>query len=54
MRTLIKVGLSLLLLAFVLIGVSYSMLRAQGKGNPGSAASRALSSDARATSPGVP
>lgn len=53
MRTLIKVGLSLLLLAFVLIGVSYGMLRAQGKGNPGSAASRALSSEARSISRAV-
>ncbi|MEN3276969.1 MAG: hypothetical protein V7631_2759 [Massilia sp.] len=30
MRTLFRVGLSLLILAFVLIGLSYSVLRAQG------------------------
>lgn len=30
MRALIRVGLSLLILAFVLIGLSYTMLRAQG------------------------
>ena len=30
MRTLFKIGLSLLVLAFVLIGLSYSVLRAQG------------------------
>lgn len=47
MRTLIKVGISLLLLAFVLIGVSYSMLRAQGISNPSSAAGRAVRSDTR-------
>ncbi|HAT30933.1 MAG TPA: DUF2807 domain-containing protein [Janthinobacterium sp.] len=35
MRTLIKVGLSLLLLAFVLIGASYSMLRSQGVSGAG-------------------
>ena len=48
MRTLIKVGISLLLLAFVLIGVSYGMLRAQGISNPSSAAGRAVRSDTRA------
>ncbi|MEC5160750.1 hypothetical protein ACFDR9_000170 [Janthinobacterium sp. CG_23.3] len=47
MRTLIKVGVSLLLLAFALIGVSYTMLRAQGLSNPGSAAGRAVRSEAR-------
>jgi hypothetical protein len=48
MRTLIKVGVSLLLLAFVLIGVSYTMLRAQGLSNPSSAAGRAVRSETRA------
>jgi len=30
MRALLKIGFSLLVLAFLLIGVSYSMLRAHG------------------------
>lgn len=50
MRTLFKVGLSLLLLSFVLIALSYSMLRAQGITSPSSAAGRALRSDARSVS----
>ncbi|WP_295992290.1 head GIN domain-containing protein [Rugamonas sp.] len=47
MRSLIKIGVTLLLLAFALIGVSYSMLRAQGLSNPTSAAGRAQGSDVR-------
>ncbi|MDC8756713.1 head GIN domain-containing protein [Janthinobacterium fluminis] len=48
MRTLIKVGISLLLLAFALIGVSYSVLRPQGGFNPGSGAGRTVRTDVRA------
>lgn len=47
MGTLVKVGLSLLVLAFALIGVSYSMLRSQGVNPPGNAASRALRTEVR-------
>ncbi|CDG83012.1 GIN domain-containing protein [Janthinobacterium agaricidamnosum] len=50
MRTLIKVGASLLLLAFALIAVSYSMLRTQGVSSPNSAAGRALRSEVRQVS----
>lgn len=53
MRALIKVGLGLLLLSFVLIGVSYSVLRAQGVSNPTSAAGRAPGSETRAIGSGI-
>lgn len=47
MKTLFRVGLSLLILAFVLIGLSYSMLRAQGISSPVSVAGRDLESETR-------
>lgn len=47
MRTLFKVGLSLLVLAFVLIGLSYSMLRAQGISGSSSGIGRDLASETR-------
>ncbi|MES2075414.1 MAG: head GIN domain-containing protein [Pseudomonadota bacterium] len=47
MRSLIKLGGAMLLLAFVLIGVSYSMLRAYGSTTPSSAAGRAPGSEVR-------
>ena len=49
MRSLMKVGFALLLLAFGLIGASYSMLRAQG-GNSGASSpgSRLVATDKRA------
>lgn len=47
MRTLLKVGASLLLLAFVLIGLSYSMLRAQGSNSTASVAGRDLETETR-------
>jgi hypothetical protein len=50
MRTLLKVGASLLLLAFVLIGLSYSMLRAQGSTSTASVAGRDLESETRPVS----
>jgi hypothetical protein len=53
MRALLKVGVTLLLLAFALIGVSYSLLRAQGISNPSSAAGRAQGSETRAISKAV-
>lgn len=47
MRALMKIGASLLLLAFVLIGVSYSMLKAYGSSSPVSTAGRSLGSETR-------
>jgi hypothetical protein len=42
-----KIGASLLLLAFVLIGISYSMLKAYGSSSPTSTAGRSLGSETR-------
>lgn len=47
MRALLKVGVSLLLLAFLLIGLSYGMLRAQGRHGASNPAGRVLESDTR-------
>src|SRR5450830_142162 len=47
MRALMKIGTSLLLLAFVLIGVTYTMLKAYGSNNPTSTAARSLGSETR-------
>jgi hypothetical protein len=47
MRALLKVGFSLLILAFLLIGVSYSMLRAHGTNGPSSPGSRLLATERR-------
>ncbi len=47
MRALMKVGFSLLVLAFLLIGLSYSMLRAQGVSGAANLAGRAIESDTR-------
>ncbi|MDB5919372.1 MAG: hypothetical protein JWR40_3606 [Massilia sp.] len=47
MRALMKVGLSLLVLAFLLIGLSYSMLRAQGISGPSNPAGRTVESQTR-------
>ena len=47
MRALMKTGMSLLLLAFVLIGLSYGMLRAQGISSPSNPAGRTVQSDTR-------
>ncbi|MDB5960158.1 MAG: hypothetical protein JWP59_1452 [Massilia sp.] len=47
MRTLFKVGMSLLILAFVLIGLSYSMLKAQGISSPVTSAGRSVESQTR-------
>ena len=47
MRPLMKIGFSLLLLSFVLIGITYSMLKSYGAANPASSAGRSLSSETR-------
>lgn len=48
MRSLMKVGLGLLLLALVLIGLCYAVLRSAGISNPTSPAGRAVRADTRA------
>ncbi len=53
MRSLFKVGFSLLLLAFVLIGVSYSMLRAEGMQTGARAERRAVGSETRVLARGI-
>lgn len=47
MRALMKIGAGLLVLAFVLIGATYSMLKAYGSNNPTSTAGRSLGSESR-------
>ena len=47
MRSLMKVGFSLLVLAFLLIGLSYGMLRAQGISSPSNQAGRKVESENR-------
>ena len=47
MRILIKTGFGLLLLAFILIGLSYSVLRAQGTTRPVSSEGRNVASEKR-------
>ena len=47
MRALIKTGFALLLLALLLIGASYSMLRAQGAGGAASPGSRLVDTEKR-------
>jgi len=47
MRALMKTGFALLLLALLLIGASYSMLRAQGTGGTASAGSRLVDTEKR-------
>jgi hypothetical protein len=53
MRSLFKVGFSLLVLACVLIGVSYSMLRAEGVQTGGRAERRAVASETRVLARGI-
>lgn len=53
MRALIKIGISMLLLAFVLIAISYNMLRAHGATNPSSAQGRAPASETRPIGNGI-
>jgi hypothetical protein len=47
MRALMKIGFGLLLLSFVLIGISYSFLKSYGATSPVSTAGRALASETR-------
>ncbi|MES3020150.1 MAG: head GIN domain-containing protein [Pseudomonadota bacterium] len=47
MRTLIKIGFSLLLLGFVLIGLVYSGLRAQGSSGPANREGRVVAEETR-------
>lgn len=53
MRALMKVGFSLLMLAFVLIGVSFSMIKAQGGHSPSNPAGRVVESETRAIGNGI-
>lgn len=53
MRSLFKVGLALLILALILIGVSYSMLRAQGTARPTDRESRAVVAENRPLQGGI-
>lgn len=50
MKRLLKTGLSMFLLALVLIALSYTALRAKGVNNPSSAAGRAVRSETREVS----
>lgn len=47
MKALLKIGTGLLVLAFVLIGVTYSMLKAYGSTSPTSMAGRSLGGETR-------
>ena len=49
MRALMKIGAGLLALAFVLIGITYSMLKAYGGTSPTSVAGRSLGGETRKT-----
>lgn len=53
MRALLKIGAGLLGLALILIGMSYSMLRAQGTARPGERESREVVSETRKLSAAV-
>jgi hypothetical protein len=47
MRALMKIGFAMLVLAFVLIGASYSLLRAQGTSGPSTPGSRLVATEKR-------
>jgi mannose-6-phosphate isomerase-like protein (cupin superfamily) len=53
MRTLFKIGFGLLVLGFMLIGLSYTVLRAQGSSNRGNPEGRMVASETRTISPEV-
>jgi hypothetical protein len=53
MRSLLKVGLGLLLLAFVLIGLFYSMLRAQGTTRQSNPEGRMVASETRSVAANI-
>ncbi|MFL6659488.1 MAG: head GIN domain-containing protein [Massilia sp.] len=53
MRTLFKIGMGLLLLAFMLIGLSFTMLRAQGSTSHSNPEGRTLATETRSISSDV-
>ncbi|UOD29070.1 DUF2807 domain-containing protein [Massilia violaceinigra] len=53
MRSLLKVGFGLLLLAFMLIALFYSLLRSQGTARPSNPEGRMLTSETRTVSSGI-
>ena len=53
MRTLVKIGFGLLVLAFILIGLTFSMLRAQGVNARNQTEGRDLSSETRPVNAGI-
>lgn len=53
MRSLMKTGFAMLVLAFVLIGVSFSFLRAEGIRGPSSAAGRMMGSEMHSIGTGI-
>ncbi len=53
MRTLMKIGFALLMLAVVLIALSYSMLRSKGTVGPSNTAGRQVSSETRVVGKGI-
>ena len=53
MRTLVKIGSALLLLAFVLIGLTFSRLRAEGVNTRGQTEGRELASETRTVPPSI-
>jgi hypothetical protein len=53
MRTLVKTGVSLLVLAFLLIGITYSILRANGTNNPAHREGRNIASETRKLGTGI-
>jgi hypothetical protein len=53
MRTLMKIGFALLMLAVVLIALSYSMLRSKGTVGPANPAGRLVSSETRNVGKGI-
>jgi hypothetical protein len=53
MRTLMKIGFALLMLAVVLIALSYSMLRSKGTVGPSNLAGRTVSSETRPVGKGI-
>ncbi len=53
MRTLFKIGFGLLVLAFMLIGLSFTMLRAQGTSSHASPEGRMVSTETRSVGPEV-
>jgi hypothetical protein len=53
MRGLLKIGFGLLVMALVLIGASYSLLRAQGVSGPANPEGRMMSSETRSVDKGI-